>query len=167
MPIRIFSPVSNFGDQSLIFKAVNFWGFWGPAKMIVKKTRSFCSFPSNSEVKATWVSLVGWPHNTSNTYFGTMKKKHKNAFLACFRAYVRQPHSHTRWATSMPFASINPTNPRSNRLNFLEIFLRIADFEKLSFFESAILIFFFQFFFNFFFFFASIPWKSVQIYMVE
>jgi hypothetical protein len=42
--------------------------------------------------------------------------------------------------------------------------LRIGDFEKLSFFESAIL--------NFFskkrkFFFASFPGKSVQIYMEE
>ena len=37
----------------------------------------------------------------------------------------------------MPFASINLTNPRTNPWNF-------GDVEKLSFFESAILIFFFQ-----------------------
>ena len=43
------------------------------------------------------------------------------------------------WATSMPFASINPTNQRTNPWNFDNIFLRIGDFEKLSFFESAIL----------------------------
>ena len=40
----------------------------------------------------------------------------------------------------------------------------IGDFEKLSFFESAILNFFFQ---KKNFFFASFPLKSVQIYMVE
>ena len=40
-------------------------------------------------------------------------------------------------ATSMPFVSINPTNPRTNLWNFRKIFLRIGDFEKLSFFESG------------------------------
>ena len=39
----------------------------------------------------------------------------------------------------MDFTSINPTNPRNNPLNFHRNFLRIDDFEKLSFFESAIL----------------------------
>ena len=63
-------------------------------------------------------------------------------FFGCFWAYVGQPHGHIHWATSMPFASINPTNPRTNLWNFREIFLRIGDFEKLSFFESAILNFF-------------------------
>jgi hypothetical protein len=58
----------------------------------------------------------------------------------------------------MPFASINPINPRANLWNFHEIFLRIGDFEKLSFFESAILNFFF---------FASFLGKLVQIYTVE
>ena len=38
----------------------------------------------------------------------------------------------------MPFASINPTNPRANLWNFCKLILRIGDFEKLSFFESAI-----------------------------
>jgi hypothetical protein len=51
----------------------------------------------------------------------------------------------------LPFASINPTNQRTNLWNFLEIFLRIVVFENLSFFESAILNFFFKkkFFFCF------------------
>ena len=53
----------------------------------------------------------------------------------------------------MPFASINPINPRANLWNFHEIFLRIGDFEKLSFFESAILNFFF---------FVCFLWKSVK-----
>ena len=42
----------------------------------------------------------------------------------------------------MPFASINPTHPRTNPCNFHKKILRIGDFEKLSFFESAILNFF-------------------------
>ena len=67
-------------------------------------------------------------------------KNIKNAFLACFRAYVGQPHGHIHWASSMPFASINPTNPRTNLWNFHENFLRIGDFEKRRFFESAILM---------------------------
>ena len=44
----------------------------------------------------------------------------------------------------MPFASINPTNPRTNLWNFCEKILRIGDFEKWAFFESAILNFFFE-----------------------
>ena len=38
----------------------------------------------------------------------------------------------------MPFASINPTNPRTNRWNFRKKILRIGDFENLSFFQLAI-----------------------------
>jgi hypothetical protein len=52
----------------------------------------------------------------------------------------------------MPFASTNPTNPRTNLWKFRENFLRIGDFEKRCFFESAILNFFFHkknFFFAF------------------
>ena len=45
-------------------------------------------------------------------------KNTKNAFFACFWAYVGQPHSHIGWALSMPFASITPTNPRTNPWNF-------------------------------------------------
>ena len=51
----------------LIFEAVNFWGFQGPAEMrgnyFEKKTRSFRWFSSKSEVEAT--CLIGWPHKTS------------------------------------------------------------------------------------------------------
>ncbi len=36
--------------------------------MILKETRSFHWFLSNSEVEATWISLIGWPHKTSTTY---------------------------------------------------------------------------------------------------
>ena len=70
-------------------------------------------------------------------------KKTKNAFFACFWAYVGQPHDHIGWVTSMSFTSINPTNPRTNPWNFYEKILRISGAGKLPFFESAILIFFF------------------------
>ena len=36
--------------------------------MILKKTRSFRWFFGNSEVEATWASLIGWPHKTSIIY---------------------------------------------------------------------------------------------------
>ena len=51
------------------------------------------------------------------------------------------------WATSIPFASINSTDPRTNPQNFHKKNWRIGDFEKLSFLESAILDFFFKIFF--------------------
>ena len=65
----------------------------------------------------------------------------------------------------MPFASFNPTNPRTHLRNFREKILRIGDFEKGAFFESAILNFFFQIFF--FFFFSLFQLKLSQIYIVE
>ena len=43
------------------------------------------------------------------------------------------------WATLMPFASIYPTDPRTNPWNFPVKILRIGGFKKLSFFELAIL----------------------------
>ena len=36
-------------------------------------------------------------------------KNTKNAFFACFWAYVGQPHGHVGWAISIPFESINST----------------------------------------------------------
>ena len=81
----------------------------------------------------------------------------KNAFLACFRAYVRQPYSHTHWAKSMPLASINPITQGP----IYEIFAR-------KFWELAILknsIFLSQPFC--FLFFASSLWKSVANYVLE
>ena len=75
------------------------------------------------------------------------QKQPKNAFLVLFGyfwAFVGQPHGHIHWAKSMPFASSNPTNPRTNLRNFREKILRIGDFKKWAFFESAILNFFFE-----------------------
>ena len=55
-------------------------------------------------------------------------------------------HDHIDWATLMGFASINPTNPRTDLWNFCKKISRIGHFEK-----SAILNFFLQkkFFFCF------------------
>ena len=95
------------------------------------------------------------------------QKQTKNAFfvfLGCFCPYVRQPHDHIGWATLMGFASINPTNPRTDLWNFREKISRIGDFEKRPFWKIG----HFEFFSskkNFFF--ASFLWKSVQICMVE
>ena len=63
----------------------------------------------------------------------------------------------------MPFASINPTNPRTNPWNFHEKILRIGDFEKWALFESAILIFF-SIFFHFF---CFISMKTSQSLLVS
>ena len=78
------------------------------------------------------------PFRTKNT---------KKTVLTIFWAYVGQPDGHIVWVTLMPFASINSTNPR-----ICDIFAKIAQLlvvvENLSFFESAILIFFASFLFE-------------------
>ena len=79
-------------------------------------------------------------------------------FLSCFWAYVGQRHDHISWATPMPFASINPTNPRTNPWNFHEKILRIGRPGKWGFypfFWVGHFEFFFSriFFFKIFFFF--------------
>jgi hypothetical protein len=81
-----------------------------------------------------WLNLYGWETDQRK-----LKNRQKMQFL-CFCPYVGQPHDHIGWATSLPFASINPINPRTNPWNFHNFFLRIGDFEKLSFFELAILL---------------------------
>ena len=78
--------------------------------------------------------------------------------LGCFWAYIRQPHDHIGWATSMPFASINHTNSKTNPRNFHQKNLRFGGFENLRFFlighlEKKIKKKFF----------ASFPWKSVKV----
>ena len=53
-----------------------------------------------------------------NLYGGEPAISSKKAFFGCFCTYIRQPNNHIGWATSMPFASINSTNPRKNPWNF-------------------------------------------------
>ena len=67
-----------------------------------------------------------------------MAKNTKNVFFACFWAFVGQPHSHIGWAKSMPFTSINSTNPMTSPYNFHKKILRIGNFKKHCFFELAI-----------------------------
>ena len=77
-------------------------------------------------------------------------KNTKNAFFACFWAYVRQPHDHISWAIPMPFVSINSTNPRTNPWKCHEKILRIGGAGKRGFFEAAILNFLSRPFWTFF-----------------
>ena len=58
-----------------------------------------------------------WPWDCP-TWAQKRPKNTKNAYFGCFRPFVGQPHDHIGWASSMPFASINPTNPRTNPWNF-------------------------------------------------
>ena len=46
------------------------------------------------------------------------KRLNQKKKIVCFWAYVGQPQNHIGWATPMPFASINFTNPRTNPWNF-------------------------------------------------
>ena len=72
------------------------------------------------------------------------QKQAKNVFFVfsgCFWAYVGQPHDHISWVTPIPFASINPTNPRTTPWKFHEKILRIGRAGKWGFFEAAILNF--------------------------
>ena len=62
-------------------------------------------------------------------------KNIKNAYLVVKWPYVGQLDNHRGWATSMPFASVYPMNPKTN-WNFGEKILRIGGFEKLFFFFS-------------------------------
>ena len=89
-----------------------------------------------------WFNLYG--HEAFRHKLKNRQKMHFFVFLGHFWAYVGQSHGHIGWATSMPFASINPTNPRTNPWNFHENFLRIGGAGKWAFFESAILNFFFK-----------------------
>ena len=68
------------------------------------------------------------------------------------------------WATPMPFASINPTNQRTNPWNFQKKNIENWQRWKMTFFWVGHFDFFFK---KKKFFFASFPWKSAQIYMVE
>ena len=70
-----------------------------------------------------WLNLYG--HEPKNT---------KIALFACFWTYFGQPHNHIGWTTSKPFASINPTNPRTNPWKFHEKILRIGGAGKWVFF---------------------------------
>ena len=55
--------------------------------MILKKKRLFHWLSSNSEVEATWISLIGWPHKTSSMYvvllYMLILHSHKKWYIVC------------------------------------------------------------------------------------
>ena len=61
------------------------------------------------------------------------QKMHFWCFLGHFWAYVGQPHDHMVWVTSMPFTSINSTNPKTSPWNFGQKILRIGGAGKWHF----------------------------------
>ena len=65
----------------------------------------------------------------------TCEKHKKYAFFVCFRPFLGQTDNHISWVTLKPFASISPTDPRTNPAQFHKKKLRIDGFEKNSFFE--------------------------------
>ena len=70
-------------------------------KMAASKKPRFPAPPILNIFSWNFYGLVLGPKNTKNTFF------------ACFCAYVGQPHDHIKWDKSMPFTSINSTNPRT------------------------------------------------------
>ena len=94
-----------------------------------------------NDAKGIDVAQCVWPWGCRTK----AQKQPKNTFsvlFGCFWTFVGQPHCHIRWATSMPFASFNPTNPRTYLRNFHEKILRMGDIKKGAFIESEILNFF-------------------------
>jgi len=94
------------------------------------------------------VSRIDWceGHWNVSTYMvvrlsDISSKTDKKCVFCVFRLFVGQPHDHISWDISMPFASINSTNPRTNPWNFHEKILRIGGAGKWGFFEAAILNF--------------------------
>ena len=90
-----------------------------------------------------WVSRIDWCRGHCEAVQHKPKNSLKTQKMHFLPVYVGKPHGHIGWAKSMPFTSINPTNPKTNPWNFGGNCSAFGDVEKLSFFESAILIIFF------------------------
>ena len=74
-----------------------------------------------------------------------------------YERFIRRENLETNHALAEQFGFLDMIKPRKRSIYWvLEKILRIGDFEKLSFFELAILEL------NIFFF-ASFPWKSVNV----
>ena len=104
----------------------------------------------------TWLNLYGCEavrHKRKNSLKNT-----KNPFFACFWAHVGQPHNHIGWATSMPFASINPTHLRTNLKIFMKKYWELAKPWKWLLFSFWFFGFWLLGCSNFFFFFSQ--WKT-------
>ena len=81
----------------------------------------------------SWVSRINWckGHWCCSTDMvirlsEVRSKTTKKMYFTPFWASVWQPDHHVGWATSMPFASIYPTHPRTNPWNFCKNILRIG-----------------------------------------
>ena len=83
-------------------------------------SRKFLRFALGSvglnDAKGIDVAQHIWPWGCP-TEAQKQPKSTENAFFGCFWAFVRQPHGHIHWATSMPFASFNLTKDRSQRFS--------------------------------------------------
>ena len=89
-----------------------------PKKLFFKIANSRNFFVKISEI-GPWVSRIERceGHWCSSMYMAVRlsdkssktAKKQKKCIFSHFRAYVGQPQCHIGWATSTPFASINPT----------------------------------------------------------
>ena len=132
---------------------------WFSWKWSKKNQYGWLKKPSFS--KLMWLYLYG--HEAVRHKLKNMQKMHLFVFLGHFWAYVWQPHDHIGWATSMPFASINSTNPRTNPWNFHKKYWELAILKNSVFLSRP----FWFFFSEKKYFFASSPWKSVTNYVLE
>ena len=74
---------------------------------ISKKRRSLRWFSRNSEVKATWTSLIGWPHKTSTKYVGSLSTKTANgSSQLVIQGFWRPSNNAILWALMWPVPRI-------------------------------------------------------------
>ena len=83
-----------------------------------------------------WLNLYG-----GEAFRHKLKNRQKMHFL-CFLAVFALTSDSLGWATSMPFASINSTNPRTNPWNFHKKNGELAELENDLFFRRPFWIFF-------------------------
>ena len=93
---------------------------WPPQKNLVFQLRQFSIFFMKFLWFGPWVSRIDWceGHWNVSTYMvvrlsDISSKTDKKCVFCVFRLFVGQPHDHISWDISMPFASINSTNPRT------------------------------------------------------
>ena len=113
-------------------------GFWLETRVIIKID------PSLLTNKLWHVFKRIKQKNFLNFFFQNCRlKKVRFSKSPILKIYFRKFHGLVvglvGWDTSMPFASINSTNPRTNTWNIQKKNLKIGDFEKRTFFQSAIL----------------------------
>ena len=82
---------------------------WPPQKNSFSSSANSQYFFMKISWIGPWVNRIDWwqVHCCDLTYVIV-----RLSDIHCFWAYVGQPHDHISWDISMPFASINSTNPR-------------------------------------------------------